>query len=99
MHSLQGAFSETVYVYAPVWQHVRSQGLPPHYVSMGLGLGYVEVLLARAYHQASVQEQQALRVVSFESDPILRQCFLDDLYDIADPHLGGDDDAVRNDAK
>ena len=44
MHSLKGAFSETVYIYGTAIETTLDLGLEPSVLSMGLGLGYVELL-------------------------------------------------------
>jgi hypothetical protein len=69
MHSLRGAFSETAYIYgeANIWarQHIATAA---HKVfSLGLGLGYVEILSA-AYATAS---NTKFSCVSFEALPEL----------------------------
>jgi hypothetical protein len=73
MHSLRGAFSETVYIYgdANLWarQHISSSEIKVF--SLGLGLGYVEILSA-AYALAA---QSPISGVSFEADAELTHAF------------------------
>ncbi len=72
MHSLRGAFSETDYIYGHAIRSVFSLGLKPHFLSVGLGLGYCEILLAALMLQAGVGVSV---VESFESDARLRVQF------------------------
>jgi hypothetical protein len=46
MHSLKGAFSETVYIYGSAIEKCLDEGFTPRILSLGLGMGYVEVLAA-----------------------------------------------------
>jgi hypothetical protein len=46
MHSLKGAFSETLYIYGTAIERAFGDGFAPRVLSMGLGLGYVELLAA-----------------------------------------------------
>jgi hypothetical protein len=46
MHSLKGAFSETVYIYGAAIELCFSSGYTPRVLSLGLGIGYVEILAA-----------------------------------------------------
>jgi hypothetical protein len=53
MHSLRGAFNETVYIYGTALDRARSAAtrssqlsFSPRTLSLGLGLGYVEILSA-----------------------------------------------------
>lgn len=46
MHSLKGAFSETVYIYGTAIETAFDKGFQPRVLSLGLGLGYVELLAA-----------------------------------------------------
>ena len=44
MHNLRGAFSETLYIYGQAIEHAFQSGFEPRILSLGLGLGYVEIL-------------------------------------------------------
>lgn len=44
MHSSKGAFSETVYIYGHAISTTIKEGLRPSFLSVGLGLGYNELL-------------------------------------------------------
>jgi hypothetical protein len=46
MHSLKGAFSETAYIYGSAIDRMLEEGFQPRVLSLGLGLGYVELLAA-----------------------------------------------------
>jgi len=78
MHSLRGAFNETVYIYGTALENARqalsAKGLneSPRTLSLGLGLGYVE-LLASAY---AIKRGQTPRGESFELVDELNASFL-----------------------
>ncbi|CAN5466394.1 hypothetical protein BH10BDE1_BH10BDE1_25350 [soil metagenome] len=46
MHSLRGAFNETVYIYGTALDRARGTVKSPRTLSLGLGVGYVEILSA-----------------------------------------------------
>lgn len=71
MHHSGGAWAETLYIYKPVIDKVQSWNLEkPAYLSVGLGLGYVEMLIARENLDREVQ------ISSFEIVPELKDYFL-----------------------
>ncbi len=71
MHHSGGAATETVYIYKPVIEKVQSWNVEkPAYLSVGLGLGYVELLIARENLDKEVL------ISSFEIVPELRDSFL-----------------------
>lgn len=82
MHSLRGAFSETVYIYGTAIERAfasirpENAGAPEkvnaRVLSMGLGLGYVELLSAALALRFDVP----VRGESFEIVPELREYFL-----------------------
>ena len=74
MHHSGGAWEETVYIYKPVTDWVKEQQFPEsRFLSVGLGLGYVELLVAREFlNQAAGQK---LQLQSFEIVPELRDYF------------------------
>lgn len=49
MHSLEGAFSETQYIYRPTVESAFTQASSPSFLSLGLGLGYNEILIASLF--------------------------------------------------
>lgn len=68
MHSLRGAFSETNYIYGHAIREVLSKGLAPRFLSIGLGIGYCEILLTALMLRPFEAE-------SFEVDSRLRSIF------------------------
>ncbi|MEQ1878476.1 MAG: MnmC family methyltransferase [Bdellovibrionia bacterium] len=63
MHALDGALSETLHVYGPAIDLVFDGGWAPRFLVVGLGLGYIELLiLARAFRRGISPE-----IFSFES--------------------------------
>jgi hypothetical protein len=74
MHSLKGAFSETLYIYGTALEHGAREGFPPRALSMGLGMGYVELLAAAISVKHGVS---SFGGESFEIVPELREWFVD----------------------
>lgn len=70
MHNEAGAFSETRHVYEPAVKLVWERRWAPRFLSLGLGLGYHEILLA-AHSPTDDWECD-----SYESDGFLRESFL-----------------------
>jgi hypothetical protein len=78
MHSLRGAFSETVYIYGAAIETCFSRDFNPRILSVGLGLGYVEILSAALSLKLQLQPEHATVPVmgeSFELVPDLRRYF------------------------
>lgn len=86
MHSLRGAFSETVYIYGTAisrafgLKRCRSPKEAPRILSMGLGMGYVEILSAALALQTAWKTKddnlvQGFGGESFEILPELRERF------------------------
>jgi hypothetical protein len=73
MHSLKGAFSETVYIYGEAIETSLKREFSPAVLSMGLGLGYVELLAAALFLKSGVLA--SARGVSYEIVPELRAWF------------------------
>lgn len=71
MHSLRGAFSETMYIYGTALQKAADEKAPERVLSMGLGLGYVELLAAAIALKAG----RKVCGESFEIVPELRHYF------------------------
>lgn len=74
MHHRGGALSETQYIYGPVADYVFAH-VPPRaaqFVSLGLGLGYNEILIASRALAGGVSDYC---IASYEMDPWLRRCF------------------------
>jgi hypothetical protein len=74
MHSLRGAFSETDYIYGHAIRTTIAMNLEPQFLSVGLGLGYCEILLAALMFRNF--EVKSFEVESFEVDSRLRSQFL-----------------------
>lgn len=71
MHHSGGAYSETQYIYGEALRLGFSQGLS-RVVSVGLGLGYNEILSAHEALEAGV----SLQLESYESESALKAAFL-----------------------
>lgn len=66
MHHSGGAWKETRYIYLPVIDWVRARGIKnPRFLSLGLGLGYVEMMLAS-------EIESLFKIFSFEVVPELK---------------------------
>jgi hypothetical protein len=74
MHSLRGAFSETNYIYGEALRYALGKGWPLRVLSMGLGLGYVELLASGMAVKGAPQLE--LEGESFEIVPELRNYFI-----------------------
>ncbi len=72
MHSLKGAFSETLYIYGTAIELGAKERFIPRVLSMGLGLGYVEILSAAMHLRHSGGDFGG---ESFEIVPELRGWF------------------------
>ena len=82
MHSLKGAFSETLYIYGSAIETALSSGFRPRVLSLGLGLGYVEILsvaqflMAARIHPKPAEFLSTCGGESFELVPELRDYFV-----------------------
>lgn len=74
MHSLRGALSETVYIYGTAISTCLERNFSPRVLSMGLGLGYVELLSSALFLKAGVPFEKRSGQ-SFEILPELRDGF------------------------
>ena len=72
IHSLEGALSESLYVYKPCVE-AALQTATPHILSMGLGLGYNEWIASALFLKNDVKK---FRICSFEGHPQLREQFV-----------------------
>lgn len=84
MHHSGGAAAETEQIYGPIAKHLFNrafcqQGFSSRFLSVGLGLGYIEMMLAREALFAPKTPLDFL--LSFESEPDLRRFFLDWVFD------------------
>jgi len=72
MHALDGAFTETQYIYQPTVEKAYAAVENPVFLSMGLGLGYNEILIAC---EAIKYSREPKFIQSYESVPELRIYF------------------------
>ena len=82
MHHSGGAAEETQLIYSQVIHHCFEQIPSPHFISVGLGLGYVELSIARESMTIGSAE---FTLESFELIPELREYFQQWLRDAALP--------------
>jgi hypothetical protein len=74
MHSVDGAFSETVYLYEDIVKYALEQNIQnPVFLSLGLGLGYVEILVCCALLKQN--SNQNITVFSYEKKEDLTNFF------------------------
>ncbi len=73
MHHSGGAFSETIYIYERALKPAFDELASPMILSVGLGLGYNEILSACC----ALQSGRNLNLISFEKDCSLSECFAD----------------------
>jgi hypothetical protein len=89
MHSLRGAFSETVYIYGTAIETCFQENFTPRILSVGLGLGYVEILAAalalKHGDQKQSGSQNSFGGESFELVPELRDYFKSWLFGAQGP--------------
>ena len=77
MHHRGGALAETELIYGSVVKQAITEGAR-HFCSVGLGLGYNELMVAREWLSSSATEvpESFCEITSFEADPFLTDCFL-----------------------
>jgi hypothetical protein len=83
MHHSGGAAAETEQIYGPIPKllfkgEFSEKGFSSRFLSIGLGLGYVEMVLAREALNSQMVSLDFL--LSFESEPELRRLFLDWIF-------------------
>lgn len=71
MHSSHGAFEESCYIYLHALNLAHEKGLPLRILSVGLGLGYNEILSAGF----SLSKKLTLSIQSYENEPFLVESF------------------------
>ena len=74
MHHSEGALSESLYIYGDALEEGLKRHWPLSTVSLGLGLGYNEMIVATKAIQHGVTPQNA-KLYSFESEPVLIEAF------------------------
>jgi tRNA U34 5-methylaminomethyl-2-thiouridine-forming methyltransferase MnmC len=72
MHHSGGALTESLYIYHYGLTLALNEGCPPHVVSLGLGLGYNELIALAEFQR---RDQPAFQIWSFEADEYLRAQF------------------------
>lgn len=75
MHNSKGAFSETVYIYGHALQAVIEKGVDLKVLSLGLGLGYNELLMTALALKAKIPLER-IYGETFEAVPELNDNFL-----------------------
>lgn len=78
MHHSGGACIETDIIYGTCIRDVFEQIAEPHFLVVGLGMGYIEMFIAR---EALLLGKTTASILSFESVPELRQGFWKWLHD------------------
>lgn len=79
MHNPRGAFEESIYIYAEALQECLTHSPSEvHVLSVGLGLGYNEVLAVCTWLNSSTAR---LELVSFEKDELLTANFVDYVFE------------------
>lgn len=73
MHHSGGAAAETELIYGKVIRNCFSRILEPHFLSVGLGLGYVELVVAR---EALLGNNLSFTLESYEIIPELKSFFV-----------------------
>lgn len=81
MHSVQGAFTETVYLYEPVVEYALQNNLKLEFLSIGLGAGYIEVMVCAYILKHAPQLLSQIKIYSFEKEPELRDFFCAYFFD------------------
>lgn len=75
MHHSAGACGETLLIYATPARAVLQQVLKPSFLIVGLGLGYIEMSIAKEALLLGKNPQDIEKITSFESMPELREYF------------------------
>lgn len=73
MHHSGGALAESLYIYHHGLELALREGCPPHVVSLGLGLGYNELIALAEFHR---RNRTNFKIWSFEADDYLREQFI-----------------------
>ena len=75
MHSSKGALSESLYIYGQAATQVLEWGWPLRVLSVGLGLGYNEMIALHLAYKCQLNPQN-VSIASFEAHPFLRESFI-----------------------
>lgn len=74
MHHSAGAYSETEFIYTPSITKIAQSINKPHFFILGLGLGYIEMIVARECLKYNLGPLD-VKISSFESSEPLRTLF------------------------
>ncbi|KYG63944.1 hypothetical protein AZI86_14130 [Bdellovibrio bacteriovorus] len=77
MHHSGGAWAETLLIYGKGAAHVLAVQDSPHFFVLGLGMGYIELAIAR---EALLAKKEIGLITSYEAVPELRSYFWNWLY-------------------
>lgn len=80
MHHSGGACSETLLIYGEPIQRTLKNQSKPHFLIVGLGLGYIEMVIAREALLLNKSFEDVGLITSYESVPELREFFIKWLY-------------------
>src|SRR5690606_15523901 len=75
MHNSQGALEESVYIYGHALNESFSKLSSPQVLSVGLGLGYNEILTS-VYSLIHKLPSTSIRLTSYEQEEFLKDSFL-----------------------
>lgn len=88
MHALDGAFTETMYIYQPTAEKALLAVTHPRFLSMGLGLGYNEILIAfeclkmrQTPEKIFSYEKMSFLIDNFRAWILAEPCELAEIYD------------------
>lgn len=80
MHHSGGAYSETQIIYSAPIAEVLRKMKNPSFLIVGLGLGYIELCIAKESLQQGIPPQEIERITSYESVSELKEFFIAWLY-------------------
>lgn len=86
MHHSGGAHAETQIIYSQPILEVLKNTKNPSFLVVGLGLGYIELCIAKESLQLGKAPQDIERITSYESVPELKEFFMAWLYGQVDLH-------------
>ncbi|QDK37796.1 MnmC family methyltransferase [Bdellovibrio sp. NC01] len=81
MHHSGGACTETNLLYGNPAREVLKKIINPHFLIVGLGMGYIEMVIAREALLLGKKSSDVGLITSYESVPELREFFFAWLYD------------------
>lgn len=81
MHHSGGACAETLLIYGKPAHEILKTIQKPHFLVVGLGMGYIEMTIAREALLLGFSSQDVGLITSYESVPELRDYFVQWLWD------------------